>query len=82
MVKPCASLLARLNSISESYAFHFVTGENILTGCYAGAKRVFPEPHPTSAVAIKDYLMNTGDVNAMRAGLNMLLSALSHKGRT
>ena len=51
----------------------------MLTGKYAGAKRVFPEPYPTSSIAIKHYLPKISDIKAMRAGLHMLQSALSRK---
>ena len=65
--------------MSDSYAFHFVTGESAIAGRYAGAKRVFPEPYPTSAIAIKDYLTKMPDMNAMRSGLHMLQCALSRQ---
>ena len=65
--------------MSDSYAFHFVTGETTLAGRYAGAKRVFSEPYPTSEIVIKNFLTRMPDINAMRAGLNMLQCALSRK---
>ena len=82
IVKPVMCLMARLNAISDSFAFHFVTGEGALAGRYAGDEyRVFGEPYPPSAVAIKDFLTKVPDINAMRAGLYMLQCALSTQCR-
>lgn len=75
MVKPCTCLLARLSAVSDDYAFHFVTGNNTLFGRYAGSKRVF-EQMSTSHVVIRDYLTKMPDLNAMRAAVHMLQSAM------
>jgi len=69
-------LLARLNIVSDDYAYYFITGETKLAGQFAGDKRILAEKQAIARVLIRDYLIKVSDVNAMRAGLHMLQCAL------
>ena len=76
IVKPCLSLLARLNTVSDDFAHHFITGKQKTTfkdGQVVGITRVIhKEPRNVAKVLITDYLTKVSDVNAMRAGLHAL----------
>lgn len=45
-------------------------------GHFADDKRHYAEQHAVARVVIRDYLIKLPDVNAMRAGLHMLLCSL------
>jgi len=75
IVKPCANIVARLNSISSDFAWHFLTGsifeisdETIKVGAV--------DKKSIANVVVSEYVSLLSDPNSVLAGLEMLLGCL------